>query len=227
MAKTKAATIEAIAVWEQFPHTVYTDKQIAEEEDDILNNDDIGETIFGETINRNECSCDSCHIYDPSFNSIDAEKFRFMSVADGEYNYSKYLESIFPRTVIVVSMVWLPSWVIKRLCDHDRITFLGNPATGRQYRVNRKGEVFIKEQSCEEYKSNFFIGSTNWCVYLMTKQSTTANIWWDTNVEEPKSSLWNIAYLTRVELLIAKDIFDGLNRMPDTMPSGSPLASDG
>ena len=220
MAKTKAAAVETTTSWEQFPHTVYTEQQ--KDEYDILNNDDIGETIFGETINRNECSCDNCHIYDPSFDSIDADKFRFMSVADGEYNYSEDLDSIFPRTVIVARLHWLSSWVINKLCDHDQIVFSGNPVSGRQYRVNRKGEVFIKGRDCEEYKSNFFIGSTNWCAYLMAKQSTTASIWWDTKVEDPKSSIWNIAYLTKAELLIAKDIFDGLNRMPDTIPSGAP-----
>ena len=224
MAKTATATIEITTAWEQFPHTVYTEQQLADDEDDILHNDDIGETIFGETINRNECSCDSCHIYDPSFDSIDADKFRFMSVADGEYNYSEHLDSIFPRTVIITSILWTHTWAVEKLCAHDQFTFTGNPVNGRQYRVNRKGEVFIKEQNpmCEEYKSDFFIGSTKWCVYLMAKQSTTTTLWWDRKAENPKSSLWNIAYLTQAELFIAKDIFDALNRLPDTIPSASP-----
>ena len=224
MAKTATATIEITTAWEQFPHTVYTEQQLADDEDDILHNDDIGETIFGETINRNECSCDSNHIFDPRFDSIDADKFRFMSVADGEYNYWEYSDWIIPRTVIVESIYWASAWITKKVCDHDSITFLGNPVNGRQYRVNRKGEVFIKEQNpmCEEYKSDFFIGSTKWCVYLMAKQSTTTTLWWARKAENPKSSLWNIAYLTQAELFIAKDIFDALNRLPDTIPSASP-----
>ena len=211
-----AATKEA---WRQFTHTIFSEEAMAEEPGIVSN--DIGTTYFGETINRGESSPDSLYIFDPSFELLaqgDRELFEVREVAEGQEGYSEMLSSPLPDSVKIYFLFAAEDWIMGALRDRVPFQFDGNPRDGVKYRVTKRGEIFAS-CSCGEphnHKTRFLLALDANVIVLAIKQDGSRRIAWaDQNGQLNGSwSLFNTAKLTREELLMAKDIFDGLMRVP-------------
>ena len=201
------------------PHTPHQ-HTVFEDGDDVCTNL-IGTTLFGETINRGDCSCDNLYTYDPSCKET-ADGFLFDTICSGQFAKPCFIENTVPDNAVVLAEIWGNAFILELMQKGKSFQFVAAPCTPDQqtYRVMSNGEIKALYGNASTPIKLIDTGLSlhpdikTWHAYLAISGNKTEITWLDeSNSPTQEKSISNRIVLTMPRMLEVKKIFDSLVRL--------------
>jgi len=186
---------------------------------DVGGENELGVTMFGEAINKHDCSIDDMHIFDP-FCKPKNGGFAFDTVHTGKYACLHVKEEKVPDGEVVLSGTMCNPFVTGLLENQIGFHFITDPATDRQrhYRVKSSGKlqrIGIMHGRPFSLNVPFRLRHHNGLVLITTGECKKANF---TDDHTYKGEVWGTGYqavLRESTLQDVKSVFDALVRLDE------------